>query len=111
MSKTSTSNDQISGLKITFSAIAMISVILLFLFILLVVYIPNRHTPVDQEIVAQRKARLSELKAKEADIVNSYGWIDQSTGITHIPVDAAMELVVQSYQSTSSVQPFSNSKR
>lgn len=35
------------------------------------------------------------LRATEADRLSSYGWVDKDGGITHIPIERAMELMVQ----------------
>jgi hypothetical protein len=41
------------------------------------------------------RADLAALRDAETRQLNSYGWIDRSQGIVHIPVDRAMELLVQ----------------
>lgn len=35
------------------------------------------------------------LYQMQTDKLNSYGWIDRSNGIVHIPIDRAMELILQ----------------
>jgi hypothetical protein len=35
------------------------------------------------------------LREVEAKRVNSYGWIDREAGVVHIPVDRAMDLILQ----------------
>jgi|GEM_PF-1862947 len=40
-------------------------------------------------------ADLANLRATEQARLDSYGWIDQQAGIVHIPIDRAMELIVQ----------------
>lgn len=42
-----------------------------------------------------RKARLAEMRANEADLLGTYGWVDQSAGIVRVPVGRAMELIVK----------------
>jgi hypothetical protein len=32
---------------------------------------------------------------KQEDELNSYGWVDQSAGVAHIPIDRAMDLIVE----------------
>lgn len=80
------------------SAVAMLGVILLFLLIMFVFYIGRQHKPVDSEIVAARKARLSEHRAKAMEQTTTYAWIDEQAGIVQIPVERAMELVVEESQ-------------
>jgi hypothetical protein len=38
---------------------------------------------------------IREFRAKENAQLNSYGWIDQQTGIVHIPIEEAKKLVVE----------------
>ena len=35
------------------------------------------------------------LKAKDAEVLTSYGWVNQEAGVVHIPVDRAKDLVVE----------------
>lgn len=34
-------------------------------------------------------------RLSDQETLNSYGWVDQKTGIAHIPIDKAMDLVVE----------------
>jgi hypothetical protein len=36
---------------------------------------------------------LKNMKLKSAEKVDSYGWVDQNTGVAHIPVERAMDIV------------------
>jgi hypothetical protein len=38
---------------------------------------------------------LKDMRANEEMLLNSYGWVDQSKGIAHIPIDQAMNVVAQ----------------
>jgi hypothetical protein len=42
-----------------------------------------------------RRAYLAELRAKQAKQAASYGWVDQKTGVVQLPIDRAVELVIQ----------------
>jgi hypothetical protein len=44
-----------------------------------------------------RKAALLELRKKQAEQAASYAWVDQSKGIVQLPVDRAMELIVEEH--------------
>ena len=44
---------------------------------------------------ADRKARLQELRHKEAQALTTYTWIDRTKGLVHLPADRAAELTVQ----------------
>jgi hypothetical protein len=46
-----------------------------------------------------RRAALATLREKQAKQAASYAWIDQKTGVVQLPIDRAMELVVQQYGS------------
>lgn len=36
-----------------------------------------------------------QLKTEQRALLNSYGWIDKTNGVVHIPIDRAMNLVLQ----------------
>ncbi len=38
---------------------------------------------------------LMKMRAAEDAILNTYGWVDQSAGIVHIPIDQAIDLVAE----------------
>jgi hypothetical protein len=38
---------------------------------------------------------LSELRAAEEDVLNTYGWVDKTAGVVRIPIDEAMRLTVE----------------
>ncbi len=40
-------------------------------------------------------ATLAELRAAENSALNSYGWIDRKTGIARVPIDRAIQLLLQ----------------
>jgi hypothetical protein len=42
-----------------------------------------------------RRAYLAELRKKQAEQGASYGWVDRKAGIVQLPIERAMELVVQ----------------
>jgi hypothetical protein len=44
---------------------------------------------------ALRRAYLLDLRSKQAKQAQSYAWVDQKAGIVQIPIDKAMDLVVQ----------------
>jgi hypothetical protein len=44
-----------------------------------------------------RRAYLAELRAKQRKQASSYAWVDKKAGIVQLPIDRAMELVVQDY--------------
>src|SRR5438132_4494267 len=38
---------------------------------------------------------LQQLRATEDALLNTYGWIDRENGVVHIPIQRAMDLVLQ----------------
>ena len=54
-----------------------------------------RQTPPEPRLEAAPIERLRALRAHENAVLGSYGWVDRRTGAVRIPVDRAMELMVQ----------------
>jgi hypothetical protein len=38
---------------------------------------------------------LKQLRAEEERILTSYGWVNEASGVAHIPIDRAIELVLE----------------
>lgn len=38
---------------------------------------------------------LQQLHAQEDQMLSTYGWVDKKTGVVHIPIDRAMDLMLQ----------------
>ena len=38
---------------------------------------------------------LADLRAKEDELLGSYGWVDRNAGVVRIPIDAAMKLTLE----------------
>lgn len=49
----------------------------------------------DEERAALRTKNLAELRQANEERLGSYGWVDQSHGIVHIPIERAMDLEVK----------------
>jgi hypothetical protein len=90
----------------------------LFLFLVWLAYVPRplqqginlvaEQLPADQAWQATPEARLAylqALRAKQAQQLQSYGWVDQKAGVVQLPIDRAMELVAQQYGSNSAARP------
>jgi hypothetical protein len=54
-----------------------------------------RPNPIDQTTAIEE---LDELRAREDAILNNYGWVDREAGVVRIPIERAMELVVEENQ-------------
>ena len=75
-------------------------VISLVILVILVVFMVDFFTATKEELIYEsvlrpESAALRELRAKEAEILSSYGVVDSAAGTYRIPIDRAMELVVQ----------------
>ena len=53
------------------------------------------HTSAPPPPSARTQAPLAELRAAEDAVLYSYGWVDRAAGIVRIPIDRAMEVLVQ----------------
>ena len=86
-----------SGFFVT--AVAVIGGFLIFALILTIAYLPNKPEALPQgtKTPEERAAILRDLRAHEAEIANSYGWIDQSKGIVRVPIDRAVQLTIDDY--------------
>jgi hypothetical protein len=51
--------------------------------------------PIDQTTAIEE---LEELRAREDAMLNSYDWVDREAGVVRIPIERAMELVVEENQ-------------
>ncbi|MBO0911681.1 MAG: hypothetical protein J2P13_07790 [Acidobacteria bacterium] len=47
------------------------------------------------------RGELAGFRYKEEEKLNSYGWVDEKTGVAHIPIDRAIELTAQRGLATS----------
>ena len=41
------------------------------------------------------RGQLDDVRIKEENTLNSYGWVDEAGGVVHIPIQRAMQLVVE----------------
>ncbi len=55
----------------------------------------TRHRIVYERVLSLDNPKLKDLRAREAEVLNTYGWVDQQQGVVRIPVDRAMELMAQ----------------
>jgi hypothetical protein len=44
---------------------------------------------------SNERLEINDFRAQEEKTLNSYGWVDQQTGVVRIPIDRAMQLLVQ----------------
>lgn len=76
---------------------AVIGGFALFALIVALAYLPQRPDTVQQGALTptERYQRLTDMRAKEAKQINSYGWVDQQKGVVQLPIDRAVELTIQ----------------
>ena len=91
-----------SDRRVLFSAIAWVGVIFMFIFIVLVTYVPNRSSDLDAKNVEARMAIKNIVDAQQAKKATTYEWIDQSKGLVRLPIERARELVVNELKTSSS---------
>ncbi len=88
-----------SGLWVTFAA--AVGGFAIFLIIVLIAYLPKAPEPLGDGVLTpqQRKDALIDLRAKERAAATTYGWVDQANGVVRLPIDRAVELVVNDLKS------------
>lgn len=55
----------------------------------------KRQPPPAPRLQTNAPADLQEMRAHEKALLESYGWVDQGRGIVHIPVERAIDLLVE----------------
>ena len=72
-----------------------------FLIVAALVWAMRHYTqppPLGEDRVAVRKKALAELRAAEAEGLNTYGWVDQAKGVVRLPIAEAMKLTLREWQ-------------
>jgi hypothetical protein len=54
--------------------------------------------PITQQRADERRKALTDLRATSADSLNNYGWQDQSKKIVRLPIERAMQLVLEEWK-------------
>jgi hypothetical protein len=49
----------------------------------------------EPRLESDERTEINGLRLREEQQLNSYGWVDQKAGTVHIPIDRAMELLVE----------------
>ncbi len=78
------------------AVVGIIGVVVLFVSIVLLqaLFFHMQEGEMERKVYSQSNEELRSLDAQQIETLNSYGWIDQSGGVAHIPIANAMELVV-----------------
>ena len=77
-----------------------VGVILLAVVIILLQVLFYRTSEAERwrKVISQQPEELRRVQAEQLDQLNSYRWIDEQNGVVSIPIDRAMELVIQEAQ-------------
>jgi hypothetical protein len=49
----------------------------------------------EPRLESSERQEINNFRMQEEKTLNSYGWVDQSAGVVHIPIDRAMQLLAQ----------------
>ena len=55
----------------------------------------GRREPPEPRLQTDPRQDLADLRAKEEELLGTYGWVDKNAGVVRIPIDAAMTLTLQ----------------
>lgn len=72
-----------------------------FLIVAALVWAMRHYTqppPLGEDRIALRKKALAELRAAEAEELNTYGWLDQGKGVVRLPIAEAKKLALRDWQ-------------
>jgi hypothetical protein len=81
-------------------AIVLWGVAFTFVVVILLVWLHNyffvvRNEVIQKSVLSVPDPRLKELRDQETEELTTYGWTDKETGVVHIPIDRAMDLVAR----------------
>ena len=54
-----------------------------------------RTLPPQPRLQVEPRIELNQLRGGEDAMLHSYGWVDRNAGVVHIPIERAMDLVVE----------------
>ena len=55
----------------------------------------GQREPPEPRLQTNPRQDLADLRAKEDELLASYGWVDRNAGVVRIPIDAAMRLTLE----------------
>ena len=64
----------------------------------------------DPRLEENERTQLNDFRYGEEERLNSYGWVDKNTGVAHMPIEQAMQMIAQKGLPTnpqSGIAPFS----
>lgn len=88
--------DQTSSKSFLPSFLGSLGAILIFALIIFLAYLPNRPEPIDQAAAEERQVKADEARAEGIAKITKYAV--KGDGSIQIPVETAMDLVVEDYK-------------
>jgi hypothetical protein len=92
--RTLTHDDTKNVRIVVFTAVGVVILVVLLVWLRSYFFLVRNET-IYSSVLSVKNPKLTELRAKEDAELGSYGWVDRKKGIVRIPIDRAMELVVQ----------------
>jgi len=80
--------------RMTLWALLFAGMMLMFAMLTLLALVYPRPRTLEESEAARRRALLGNQKERQLARLNSYGWIDESRHLAHIPVEEAMQQMV-----------------
>lgn len=84
-----------NGSSFLASALGILATLFVFALLVFLAYGIRNDEPTPSTRAFPDAPTGASLKAKDAEVLNSYGWVDQDKGVVRIPVDRAKDLVIQ----------------
>lgn len=66
---------------------------------------PPSITPLPPQLQANPGAEMAELRKRDLELLNSYGWVDKNSGTIRIPIERALELSLKRAAQKQGVSP------
>lgn len=87
------------------SALGWLGVFLVFVLVVALTYLRDPAASQEKKNVVERTRIRNEVIANQAALVNNYQWVNQPEGIIRVPVERAMELVVEELKAEQAANP------
>jgi hypothetical protein len=68
--------------------------VFLTVIVLQIVFYQSQEMETYRKVISVAPEELQRLQAQQLAEINSYGWVDEGQGVTRVPIERAMELVV-----------------
>lgn len=87
--------------NVTARAAAVVAMFFLMSVAIWAMYHYTQPGPVEETRWAERAKNLADLKAKNQELLETYGWVNKERGVVRLPIACAMELTVKEWQDAS----------